>query len=299
MSNGRVRGDGRFGVGALSHLLKNRFYIGDVVYGGGVHRGEHEPILDRAVFDAVQSTLAANAVVRQVRLKGSPAILAGRIFDDRGNRMSPTHTNKRGVRYRYYISQAHLQKRSDEVGAVSRVPAPEVESLVVEALSAHLRALDPSEVPTRNDRELIDRLVERIDVKTNQIDIRLIDLTNLLNGAVNQEIGTENLEHVARRPAKISLPWTAPSFAAIKGIVHAPGQTTTMKPEARHALLTAIAKARLWIDELVQGRTASYEEIAKREGKSSGTFGCSHRSRSYRRRSLQRSWTVLHLRTLL
>ena len=56
------RGGIRFGVGSLAHLLKNRFYIGEVVYRGEVHRGEHEPILDRELFEAVQAKLAANAV---------------------------------------------------------------------------------------------------------------------------------------------------------------------------------------------------------------------------------------------
>jgi hypothetical protein len=83
--DGRVRGGIHFGVGPLAHLLKNRFYIGGVAYRCEVHRGEHEPILDRDLFEAVLAALAANAVARQVRLKGSPAILTGRIFDDRGN----------------------------------------------------------------------------------------------------------------------------------------------------------------------------------------------------------------------
>ena len=62
-----------------------------------MHRGEHEPILSHELFAAVQAEIAANAVARQIRLRGSAAILAGRLFDDRGNRMSPTHANKRGV----------------------------------------------------------------------------------------------------------------------------------------------------------------------------------------------------------
>src|SRR5881296_2624045 len=103
LSDGRSIGGSRFGVGALAHLLKNRFYIGEVVYRGAVHRGEHEPILDSALFAAVQDKLAAHAVARRCRLRGSPALLTGRLFDNRGNRMSPTHTNKGGVRYRYYI----------------------------------------------------------------------------------------------------------------------------------------------------------------------------------------------------
>src|SRR5947208_8988669 len=54
LSNGRTIGGGRFGVGALAHLLQNRFYIGEVVYRGEVHRGEHDPILEPALFEAVQ-----------------------------------------------------------------------------------------------------------------------------------------------------------------------------------------------------------------------------------------------------
>jgi hypothetical protein len=103
LSNGKIRGDIPFGVGALHQLLKikNRFLIGEISYRGEVHRGEHEPVLDRALFDAVQAKLGAQAVARQNKLTGSPAILMGRIFDEHGNRMSPTHSNKRGVRYRY------------------------------------------------------------------------------------------------------------------------------------------------------------------------------------------------------
>src|SRR6266550_7907107 len=55
----------------------------------------------------------------------------------------------------------------------------------------------------------------------------------------------------------IALPWTAPSFAAMKGIIHEPSTKPTMKPENRDALLTAIAKARGWIDDIRFGRIAS------------------------------------------
>src|SRR5437016_9815379 len=125
-TDGRVIGGIRFGVGPLAYLLKNRFYIGEVVYRGEVHRGAHEPILDSALFAAVQAKLAARAVARRCRLRGSPAILSGRLFDHRGNRMSPTHSNKGGARYRYYVSQAALQRKPQPPGLVSRVPAAEI-----------------------------------------------------------------------------------------------------------------------------------------------------------------------------
>src|SRR5271166_1630438 len=77
---------------------------------------------------------ASKSLARRVRLKGAPALLTGRIFDDRGNRMSPTHANKRGVRYRYYVSHALLQKQKSEAGTVARVPAPEIEALVLDGV---------------------------------------------------------------------------------------------------------------------------------------------------------------------
>jgi hypothetical protein len=109
----------------IKSQLKNRFYIGEVHCRGEVYRGKHEPILSRDMFEAVRAKLAGNAVARQVRLKGSAAILACRLYDDRGSRMSPTHANKKGVRYRYYVSQALLQNRKAEAGSIARVPAPE------------------------------------------------------------------------------------------------------------------------------------------------------------------------------
>ena len=60
---------------------------------------------------AVQAKLAERAVQRKLTQSRSPSILAGLIFDDRGNPMSPSHANKKGVRYRYYVSQALLQSR--------------------------------------------------------------------------------------------------------------------------------------------------------------------------------------------
>jgi site-specific DNA recombinase len=67
------------------------------------------------------------------------------------------------------------------------------------------------------------------------------------------------------RPTTITLPWTASSFQAVKGIIHAPCAKPAIKPETRDALLTPIAKARGWIDDFRLGRTGSFAEIAKRD----------------------------------
>jgi site-specific DNA recombinase len=110
-AGGRTEGGGPYCVGALAHFFKNRFYIGEVVYRGEPHSGQHASIIDRPTFEAVQGKLAENVRARRVRVESSPAILMGRIFDNRGNRMTPSYSNKDGVRYRYCVSHPLLQRR--------------------------------------------------------------------------------------------------------------------------------------------------------------------------------------------
>jgi hypothetical protein len=264
LSDGRTIGGARFGVGALAHLLKNRFYIGEVVYRGDVYRGEHEPILERTLFEAVQGKLAAQAAARRCRLRGSPALLTGRLFDACGNCMSPTHANKRGVRYRYYVSQAVLQNKPQAPGSVSRVPAVELEALVLTALRNHLNPGSGLELPD-SDRDLVERHVERVILAPSEIKLRLLAIAE-------EQRDTDDSASTPSGPPNttvetIAISWTSPVPASVKGIVHVPAHNTPIKPGRRETLLLAIAKARNWIDDLVHGRAASFAVIARREGR--------------------------------
>jgi site-specific DNA recombinase len=261
LSNGRTLGGRRFGVGALAYLLKNRFYLGEVVYRGEVHRGAHEPILDRALFEAVQARLTAQAVARRCRL----AILSGRLFDNWGNRMSPTHANKGGVRYRYYVSQAVLQRKPQPSGLISRVPAAEIEALVVTALCKHLNACGAEERLSDNDRDLLERHLERVTLTPNHLELRLRELIEprQADHPVNDGSSEPPIAHVTT----ITIPWSSPVAATVKGIIHVPAHNTPIKAGRREALLIAIVKARQWIDDLAHGRAASFAVIARREGK--------------------------------
>ena len=263
LSNGRTLGGRRFGVGALAYLLKNRFYIGEVVYRGEVHRGEHEPILDFALFEAVQAKLTAQAVARRCRLRGAPAILSGRLFDNRGNRMSPTHANKGGVRYRYYVSQAVLQRKPQPSGLISRVPAAEIEALVVTALYKHLNACGAGERLSDNDRDLLERHLERVTLTPNHLELRLRQIIEpaQAHGPANDGSSGSPIANVTT----ITVPWSSPVPAAVKGLIHVPAHNTPIKAGRREALLIAIAKARQWIDDLASA--ASFAVIARREGK--------------------------------
>jgi site-specific DNA recombinase len=243
LTNGSVRGGIRFGVGSLAHLLKNRFYIGEVVYRGATHRGEHEPILDRELFEAVQAKLAANTVTRQVRLKGSPAILTGRIFDDRGNRMSPSHSNKHGVRYRYYVSHAILQKRKTDAGSVARVPAAEIEKLVLDGVRKQCVSMGATEDLTAiADRDLIERHVHSVTVGPQALEVRLVLASETSVSTAEPSLNDPATNQSPTTATIVTLPWTAPIFAAVKGIVHVLSEKPSMKPESRIASVSEIAK---------------------------------------------------------
>jgi site-specific DNA recombinase len=265
LSGGRTSGGGRLGVGALSHFLKNRFYIGEIAYRGEIHPGEHEAILDRAVFEEVQAKLLSNNVARGLMLKGSLSLLAGRIYDDRGNRMLPSHTVKNGVRYRYYVSSAIQQKRDGDVGSVSRVPAPEIEDLVVKAIREFCEKNIGS---TKSSQDGYGCLAHLQRVVITPIGVKLL-LTDLeLSAAPGPGTGDGALSNASdREPAIVSVPWEPQKFIAVKGVILDPQDSApTLKPESREAILTAIAKGRQWIDDLTQDK-ASIASIAKREGK--------------------------------
>ena len=323
LANGTTIAAPWFMVGPLAHILKNRFYIGEVAYRGEIHKGEHAPILDRQLFDAVQAKLAERAVRRKMRRSRSPSLLMGLIFDDRGNPMSPSHANKKGVRYRYYVSQAMLQNRKSEAGSVSRVSGPDIENIVVAALRRAIadrnvaaddhdgdRRADMSErdrmtTKTTNstvaaaspdsDRDLIARHVERIVLRPRAIEIAISDKQDEHDDASRATAGgerrspddadqraarsdsgateTERLcsdgePSIASADAKrsISIPWSPSLARRRKGVVHRPA-SAGLDPRDRDALLTAIAKARSWMDDLIEQRVQSFEEIAEREQK--------------------------------
>ena len=127
-ADGRGRaadGGGRFSRGHLYKLLANPIYIGEITHKGRTYPGQHPALVDQATWDAVQARLSAQAHVRKRPRLSSESFLVGRIRDDRGHAMTPTHAQKGSRRYRYYVSQAVLQDRAGEGGSVIRVPAPD------------------------------------------------------------------------------------------------------------------------------------------------------------------------------
>jgi site-specific DNA recombinase len=192
--------------GPLAHLLKNRFYVGEIAYRGEIHKGEHEAIVDRSLFEAAQTRLSAQVVVRTTANKASSSFLKGLLFDDAGHAMSPSHANKKGIRYRYYVSQAVLQGRATEAGSVTRVSAPDAEQLVLASLQASGRA-DGLQV----DEAMVRDLVARVVVEAKHLVVHLHQ---------PGEIGDGSEERVATA-TELKIPFT-PKLRLRKGVAHAP-----------------------------------------------------------------------------
>jgi site-specific DNA recombinase len=163
----RFNGGIPFTYGPLAHFLKNRIYLGEVHHGGKWFEGEHEAIVNRAIFDRVQHLLATKANGRKAKRSESGAPLVGKLYDDKGNRMSPSFSSNNGVRYRFYVSSALLRGRKSAAGSAGRVPAAEIESTVLTALKNHRGQADSD-----NGSNPIGT-VERVIVSRDQLLIRI------------------------------------------------------------------------------------------------------------------------------
>ena len=140
--------------GYLYKLFKNPVFIGIAAYKGKHFPGEHEAIIDRAVWDQVQELLGRNDPRqrgRQNRQGRAPALLKGLIFADDGWAMTPGATYKGDKFYRYYINTASM-RIGKEACAIPRVPAGVIEAAVIAEVRKVLRA---PEVMSQAIREVV------------------------------------------------------------------------------------------------------------------------------------------------
>ena len=144
--------------GALYGILANRTYVGEVTHKGTIYNGEHEAIVSRELFDAVQARLTERTNPRSANCSRKPvSMLTGMIFDCEGRPMSPYHTFNHGRRYAYYASNRNDNARTP----AQRLPAGELESgicrTIVQWLSnpSNTRELQ-CELGTRELTELVE-----------------------------------------------------------------------------------------------------------------------------------------------
>lgn len=203
-------GDVPFSRGHIHFILTNPIYAGRIRHKDITYDGQHPCIIKPETWDNIQTQLQLDA--RKTRTKKTGLVdqskLLGKIFDENGARLTPSHSKKGKHRYRYYISH-HLitetNARADKFGLNAeqinrpnwRLPAKHLEDMVQRVIVDHLTqnqqkilTSDASTEQIRKFSEVIqsitnkdDRsrhlnvdyheLIQRIDLKTGIISIKL------------------------------------------------------------------------------------------------------------------------------
>ncbi len=139
LSDGTPYGGQKLSRGALYLMLQNRIYRGEITHKGNAYPGEHSAIVDQALWDQVQAVLAENRVDRKTgSYAKQPSLLAGLALDETGERLTPSHAVKKGTRYRYYVSRSLIIGSAKDHAKGRRIPAGNLESLVINRLRAFL-----------------------------------------------------------------------------------------------------------------------------------------------------------------
>jgi site-specific DNA recombinase len=216
--------------------------------------------MDRALFDAVQQKLTDQWTARSTVRNASDHLLTGLLFDDVGHRMVPTHATKAGIRYRYYVSLPHLhgESKTASVGSVSRVPATDIENVIVKSLNEHLTAQKEkpaSNLPHVRDSKAALEQVARIDVHEDRLTVRLKSGDDEASDAADDDL--------------ISIPWQKPPSRKSRQILIPHGMPKNeIRPtriDRRARLVSAIARGRRWLDEVVSGAVTDVQQIASRQ----------------------------------
>jgi hypothetical protein len=285
---GRTAGGRPFSRGALYHLLNNRIYLGEVVHKKACYPGQHDAIVSRGLWDKVATRLNENNQAhRTPKSLSASSVLTGKLFDTNGVRFTPTHAVKNGRRYRYYTSQAAVQHASVKP-VITRFPAHQLECFVLsqirkllqspekwkiglekgpEAFAATKRARELGRawltLPMDKQHGLAREVIRRVVVGDGNAWIE-IDRAKLL-GAMMQD--PDHSVEPARRLGILKLVGTF-------RVVHRSSELHIMPPDKEGSLegaqiaslANAIARARYWYDQIVEGKVRSIRQLAAQDG---------------------------------
>jgi len=274
---GQFRGGHYFSRGALYYLLRNRVYLGEVEHKAAIHKGEHPAILPREVWAKAQARLDAGKRSERPRRPSTGGhLLVGLLFDDRGNRMTPSHVKKKnGQRYRYYLSQALLQHRTDKAGSLPRIAATVIEELVVDRIAClkggrNSAAVGQPSNPTVQ-RPLVTALIRRVVVGSKRvvlsIDRAAVDLG--LDAAKQRLPKLDAIEKLDDQ-FRITIPIRLKAWGG-ETIIEGPnGSSATVAAHLDRNLIRAVVRAFEWRDALASGKAKSFRSLARQAGCTEG-----------------------------
>jgi len=280
--NGNRSGGKAFSRGALYELLSNPVYIGEIRHREERHPGQHEPIVDRELWERAQRQLRDQAArCRTHATKADPSPLAGKLFDEDGECLYVAGAAKGERRYRYYVSRHLVTASADKVRNGWRLAGPEIERTVAVAARQLLNdhaAISASAcnlgVGAGDIPAVLEAAGEWSRWLQSEADVAaalsgLVDKVNLKPGGIELSINLP-LPVDGTHGAAAMLPIT--QFFAMRmkrrgvemRLIIGGADAPPRKPDA--ALLKAIARAHRWFEELISARATSLAAIASREG---------------------------------
>jgi site-specific DNA recombinase len=293
--DGSEYGNQRFSHGALYLMLQNRTYRGEAIHKGQAYAGEHSAIVEQSLWDDVQAVLTENRVARANGANTKqPSLLTGMIFDEAGDRLTPTWSVKNGTRYRYYVSTSLVTGSWPTRSSRRRIPAGNLERVVIDRLRSffanqgevldaisgevdehvgHGQLIDGAKrIASKLDgdgsettKAILKALVRHVEVAPDcvKIDICRRDLIEVL-AAPSIDLTTKD-----RRPTHPSdevITFTAPvklkrAGREIKMLVDNPGDKTSIDT----SLLRIVARAHDIQARLAQNTNLTVHDIARQE----------------------------------
>lgn len=290
--SGRIIGGRPYTRGQLYKLLGNPIYCGEIRHKRERYPGQHDAIVCVDVFQRVQTLLCENTRGhRNGRTSKNPSLLAGLLLDTDGEKLVASHATKGGKRYRYYVSRSLQDGRrpgSNRGDAPSgwRLPADQIEPIIIEALRERLcdqiwlfdtaklllgieqlsrvqteritsaaakLCVQLSSGDVIDQRETIIELIERIEIGNDRLAI----MVNRLNLA--SAFGLESGAPLGQ-PIHFSVPIALLRRGVeTKLIVNAQGLRSA---EPDQTLIRAVARARRWLSELLEGRYPTVTKLA-------------------------------------
>jgi site-specific DNA recombinase len=287
---GNASGDNAFSRGALYSMLQNRIYLGEITHKDKSFPGQHPAIIDQSLWDRVQTQFTSNLQAERKRPRAtSTSLLKGLLYDEAGSRFTPSHATKKGRRYRYYVSQALTQDRSKNPTGLGRLPAQEVEELVLSQLAALLQSaprildlLQPhsldmtetqhvakvareylaSQEKVRND---LRSIVTRVIVRHQKIELQLSKHSVVKTFLTPQR--SEEIAGTLTASEELIILEADAQLRRCGGEVRLLlADTEQNRARSVPSLVRAVARAHDWMDRILRGEIPNQRALAKQTG---------------------------------
>ncbi len=297
--SGRSSGGAAYSRGALYKILQNRIYLGEIPHKGQSYPGEHSPVVDRELWERVRRLMAGNVRARRHGTNANaPSLLRGLLYDEDGNRFTPSHAVKRGKRYRYYVSQRVIEDAASASVQPGRIPARELEKVVLNELKSFFASADQvvsALADTEDDlattqtliesavgyakrldgnspsslSEMLETILARILVHQGSVEIQInrAKLRAQLLGPDHTDAQTQGtMNDLSRQPIALTIETKLKRCGGEMRLIIPSQSADRASDNAVPALIKAISRAHEWVRQIVAGEYKDQRAIAEATG---------------------------------